>query len=61
MVKLNAKVNDGICLSCGGCVSVCPKDAILMCNQKAIVIENKCICCGICIKTCPIGAIYEED
>jgi Fe-S-cluster-containing hydrogenase component 2 len=60
MVKPKAEVDQKKCLACGGCISVCPEDAIAMIASKAFVTEEKCISCTICIKTCPIGAIYEE-
>ncbi|MFH1101796.1 MAG: 4Fe-4S binding protein [Methanobacteriota archaeon] len=57
MVKPKAKVDQSKCLACGGCISVCPQDAIHMMLSKAFVVHEKCISCGICITTCPIGAI----
>lgn len=57
MAKPKAKVDETQCLSCGGCISVCPKDAIYMKNLRAFVIGEKCISCNICVNTCPIGAI----
>ena len=61
MVKPKAIVNKEICLACGGCISVCPQDAISMIADKASVDKDKCISCEICIKTCPVGAIIWED
>jgi len=61
MGKPKAKVDEKECLACGGCISVCPQDAVSMCGGRAFVTEDKCIFCGICIKTCPVGAINEED
>lgn len=61
MVKPKAIVNKEICLACGGCISVCPQDAISMIAEKASVDKKKCISCEICIKTCPVGAIIWED
>jgi ferredoxin len=60
MAKPKAKVDRKKCLACGGCISVCPQDALSMCGGKAYVTASKCISCAICIKTCPIGAIDEE-
>ncbi len=60
MEKPKAIVDEIKCLACGGCISICPKDALSMCAGKAYVTSNKCISCAICIKICPIGAIYEE-
>jgi Fe-S-cluster-containing hydrogenase component 2 len=55
--KPKAHVNEILCLSCGGCVSICPKDAIQLKNLIAYVTKSKCNSCKICINTCPIGAI----
>jgi ferredoxin len=60
MVKPKAKVDIKKCLSCGGCISVCPQDALSMQGMKAFVDRKKCIGCAICINICPIGAILEE-
>ena len=59
MAKPKAVVSEKKCLACGGCISVCPQDAILMIASKATIFQEKCISCGICVKTCPIGAISE--
>jgi len=61
MGKPKAIVDETKCLACGGCISVCPQDALSMRGGKAYVTSNKCISCAICIKTCPIGAIDEEE
>jgi len=60
MVKPKAIVDETKCLACGGCISVCPQDALLMYGGKAYVTSDKCISCSICIKICPVGAIDEE-
>jgi Fe-S-cluster-containing hydrogenase component 2 len=61
MGKPKAVVNVHDCLTCGGCVSVCPVDAVIMENKVAKVLSEKCISCEICVKTCPVGAITLED
>ncbi len=58
--KPKAIIDREICLACGGCISVCPQDAITMRSSKAVVTKEKCISCEICIKTCPIAAISWE-
>jgi len=60
MGKPKAKVDGEKCLTCGGCISVCPQDAISMCGGRAFVMVDKCISCAICIQTCPVGAISGE-
>jgi len=57
MAKHKAVVKKEKCLACGGCISVCPQDAILMISSKALVDDGLCNGCSICVKTCPIGAI----
>jgi len=61
MVNLKTKVEENICLSCGGCASICPKNALSMSSGRAFVLDEKCICCGICVKICPVGAINEVE
>lgn len=60
MVKPKAFVKKEICLACGGCISICPKDAILMISGKAVVNKELCTSCAVCVKTCPIAAICWE-
>lgn len=51
------RVNRNKCCYCGGCVGVCPGDAM---ELKEVVLEidsEKCNECGICRKFCPLGAI----
>jgi len=61
MEKPKINIDIKICLSCGGCISVCPQDALYMKGLKAHLNDEKCIRCGICYKTCPIGAIQESN
>ena len=60
MGKPKAKVDQSKCLACGGCISVCPQDALSWYGNKALVEKEKCISCAICIRTCPVGAISGE-
>jgi len=60
MAKPKAIVDRNKCLACGGCISVCPQDAMLMLGGRALVEKEKCISCAICIRICPIGAISGE-
>jgi len=60
MGKPKAKVDEKKCLACGGCVAVCPEDAVSMYGSRAFVTVEKCISCAICIRVCPVGAIGGE-
>jgi ferredoxin len=61
MEKPKASIHQNYCLSCGGCVSVCPQNAITMIAKKARINKPECISCGICLNTCPVGAIEWEE
>lgn len=58
---------DGILVtqSCRGCIvhrcaEVCPKGAITIVNQHAVVDKDKCIECGRCVNACPYSAIIMQ-
>ena len=61
MAKHKAYVESKDCLACGGCIAVCPEDALEWIGGKARVDEESCIGCGICHKTCPVGAISLKE
>ena len=44
------------CVNCGICASVCPKEAITMCDI-AVIDPQKCTGCGACVDECPNSAI----
>jgi ferredoxin len=50
------KIDNKICLRCGGCVSVCPFAALEL-KENVILDEELCTLCGICEKACPVSAI----
>lgn len=45
------------CTACGACVEICPKQAIRLENQRAMVEYTKCIACYCCHEICPYEAI----
>ncbi len=47
------------CFACGGCVAVCPANAIIL-KEKAEIDESKCLKCKTCEKVCPVGLIKIE-
>ncbi len=53
------KINQDMCIGCGGCVSVCPEgDVLALIDGKATIINgHKCIGHGLCAEECPVGAI----
>ncbi|MCI0476618.1 MAG: geranylgeranyl reductase family protein, partial [Anaerolineales bacterium] len=47
------------CCYCGGCVSVCPADALTLAETRLIVNED-CTDCEDCVFACPVGALHLE-
>jgi ferredoxin len=56
-------INTDECVSCGGCIDLCPKTAIRMHDDKVFIDSEKCVECMICVKVCPVGAprVYEQQ
>ena len=53
------KVDKDVCVRCGGCVSVCPFDAIEA-TDGFVRANERCTDCSICERVCPMGAIRVE-
>jgi digeranylgeranylglycerophospholipid reductase len=53
-------VNAARCAYCGGCVSICPVDAIHLAETR-LLIGEACIECGLCVSACPVGALSERQ
>jgi ferredoxin len=45
------------CLSCVGCISVCPEAALYMDLENLKVDHDLCSLCRFCIRFCPVCAI----
>lgn len=57
-----AAVNKNVCVACGVCSKICPKQAIeILKGCYAKVIEEKCIGCAMCEKNCPAGCIAVSE
>jgi len=52
-----ALVDDALCGDCGGCVAVCPTNAIYLSPSLLEIDEEQCSGCGDCVVTCPVGAL----
>lgn len=53
------------CCGCSACINKCPKDAIIMVEDKngfkyPQVDMDKCINCGLCEKVCPYNNEYDK-
>jgi len=59
--QLKMKVDKRRCLYCGGCVGICPAQALELKETVLTVYEDKCVKCMLCVKFCPVGAIRGDD
>jgi NAD-dependent dihydropyrimidine dehydrogenase PreA subunit len=53
--------DDEKCTDCGGCVSICPMDALTFGEDHSVNLEEeRCngITCGLCVDACTQGAIW---
>ncbi len=55
------EINREKCLRCGGCVGVCPVNALELTENGVKIDEDECIECGNCESICPVGAITVGD
>lgn len=46
------------CMDCGGCVGVCPHEAIDL-FQGFITIRASCTECDLCVRLCPVEAFVS--
>jgi digeranylgeranylglycerophospholipid reductase len=53
-------VDQGRCAYCGGCVSVCPVEALALAETR-LVVDERCVDCGDCVSACPVGALRPES
>lgn len=56
-MKISSVVKDNLCVSCGICAGVCPKNCISSVFKAGSYLpaidENSCVNCGLCHKVCP--------
>jgi ferredoxin len=45
------------CLQCGGCVSLCPVEALFLSFDHLECDLGLCTLCEICVNFCPVGAL----
>ncbi len=63
--SMKPSVIENKCTACGGCVRVCPVEAIIFSEKgKAWIEPKKCIGCGECLCACQFDAVFinwEEE
>ena len=61
-MKKKAAADPTVCVACGACKKVCPREAITIHRGcYARMDETKCVGCGLCARTCPAGCIRLEE
>ena len=55
--KIMVIIDQDRCAYCGGCVSICPEEALTLAETRLVINEN-CVDCGDCVPACPVGALY---
>lgn len=61
MIKRFAVVDTALCVACGCCAKVCPKQAIAVPDGiVARVQRERCVGCGLCAKACPASVIQVQ-
>lgn len=48
------------CTGCGHCAKICPANAIMIVNKKAVINRKKCVRCFCCQEFCPTGAMQVQ-
>jgi ferredoxin len=60
--KRFASADKKVCVACGSCVLVCPKQAITVVKGcYANVDKDLCVGCGRCAGICPAGCISVKE
>lgn len=55
------QINRRWCKGCGICVAFCPKQALVLEEEKARHLPENCIVCGMCELYCPDLAIVVDS
>ena len=55
-------LNPAFCKGCGICAAFCPREALAIEHEKAVLKEpDRCVLCGQCESRCPDYAIFIDD
>jgi ferredoxin len=59
--KQQAYIVKDMCVGCGACIEVCPKNAVKFDGETYEIDMNLCDRCNKCIDLCPANAIFTND
>ena len=59
-VNQDLLLDRNICISCAGCVGLCPHFALDMFQTDLQIFQAKCTYCTLCVRICPVGALKIE-
>jgi len=54
---MSPEINRNRCTACGSCIKWCPKKAISLIDEKALIDKKMCIGCGECLAVCQFNAV----
>lgn len=58
---MTVEVDQEKCISCGGCVGVCPVEALELKEGYPQCDPEACTNCETCIGFCPVGALKLKE
>ncbi|HMA35814.1 MAG TPA: 4Fe-4S binding protein [Chloroflexia bacterium] len=58
-VVLSLHVDENRCLSCAGCISVCPRMTVPVSRINSLAEGILCRGCGLCVQVCPVEALSQ--
>lgn len=57
-----AVIDRALCVACGCCQKICPRDAIhIEQGIFAVADHAKCVGCGLCVRECPASVISLQE
>jgi NAD-dependent dihydropyrimidine dehydrogenase PreA subunit len=56
------QLDKDICVGCGRCIEVCPRQVFAMGDKKAYIVDrDSCIECGACRRNCAFNALTVKS
>jgi formate hydrogenlyase subunit 6/NADH:ubiquinone oxidoreductase subunit I len=59
--RFHIEIDRKSCVSCAGCVSICPTRALDMHSLELRCEDAACIGCDLCVRFCPVTALGLEE